>query len=86
MVASISRTKSNRSTDSSNSESSSITGVISKYVPQIIEASEISKESACDKHQTLVVQCMEKVNVSGGNCNHLFAQWNQCLAKDIGFV
>lgn len=61
-------------------------GVVSKYVPEIIDASEISKESVCEKHQALIVQCMERVNTSGGNCNHVFTQWNQCLAKDFGFI
>jgi hypothetical protein len=54
-----------------------------KFVPQYHDD---DNATVCDAYQSLVVTCLEKSNRSGGSCNAAFSKWNQCLARECGYM
>jgi hypothetical protein len=61
-----------------------------KFVPPVVEPGRGGNvdlhRNICDVQQATVISCLEKANISGGNCNDAFANWNHCLAKSYGYV
>ncbi len=55
-----------------------------KFVPQYHHYENAATE--CDTFQSSVVNCLEEADRSGKSCNVEFSKWNQCLAKECGYV